>query len=527
MDSPARSKRRPRRRPAPARGFTLIELTVVIVIIGIIMSLLLTVAFGGIRRAEERATQALIAKLETGLDDRLQALLELRPDYNNAHYYMAAVYNGNVAIFSPQRADVIALFDQIKAEVPDVFIYNPSNSDYPLNFAAQAFSNGSASPLLLGSAPNHASYFLPLGNGYADAPGSGSFGASNSSGQWNPLGTGIYGASYAAAAGFYKNLGYQPGGYDGADNNGNGLVDEVAESGVNLTTLQTQLAKHTHKTARAEALYAVLVEGQGPLGSIFNADEFTDKEVRDTDGDGLPEFVDAWGEPLQFYRWPIYHHSDHQRGVVVTPSTAGTPTILPPYTSAFDPREQDPLDPNQQLLSPSWWGAYNQGTGTDPVSGSTFQYSSMQTAASPLSPGATAFTTFFHPLTEPLAKSGPPATAFTFWDRTGSSSPPYYPRRAFFTKFLIVSSGPDKELGIARLDTVPNSSGQAYTAPYNVFDVLIESQARSSDLVASDAAYMVPSSLDPTVPATSNPLSVSAQDDISNHNYQAPGGIVQ
>ncbi len=75
------------------------------------------------------------------------------------------------------------------------------------------------------------------------------------------------------------------------------------------------LANHTHNTARAEALYALLVEGQGPLGTVFNRDDFTDKEVQDTDGDGLPEFVDAWGEPLQFYRWPIYYHSDLQRGV--------------------------------------------------------------------------------------------------------------------------------------------------------------------------------------------------------------------
>ena len=32
---------------------------------------------------------------------------------------------------------------------------------------------------------------------------------------------------------------------------------------------------------------------------IFNADEFSD-----TDGDGLMELVDAWGEPFRFYRWP-------------------------------------------------------------------------------------------------------------------------------------------------------------------------------------------------------------------------------
>ena len=61
-------------------------------------------------------------------------------------------------------------------------------------------------------------------------------------------------------------------------------------------------------------LYAILVEGRGALGSVFSRDDFTDKEVQDTDGDGLPEFVDAWGQPLQFYRWPVLFHSDLQRG---------------------------------------------------------------------------------------------------------------------------------------------------------------------------------------------------------------------
>ena len=42
-------------------------------------------------------------------------------------------------------------------------------------------------------------------------------------------GIGIYGASYSAAGGIYKNLGYSSLGYDGRDNNGNGLVDELLE----------------------------------------------------------------------------------------------------------------------------------------------------------------------------------------------------------------------------------------------------------------------------------------------------------
>jgi hypothetical protein len=347
---------------------------------------------------------------------------------------------------------------------------------------------------------------------------------------FNPYGTGIYGASYTAAAGFYKNLGYQPKGYDGADNDGNGLVDDVAESGTSLAAIQMKLSNHTHKTARAEALYAILVEGQGPLGSTFNADDFTEQEVQDTDGDGLPEFVDAWGEPLQFYRWPIYYHSDQQRGVPVNntfnpaapPVIVGNGTMNFPYLSVYDPREQNPLDPSQQLLAPSWWSGQSP-FGNLGMPGYSFS------AIGPLSPSAVAFSTYFHALTEPLASSNLSSPAGTaqptyFWDR-GST---YFQRRAFFSKFLVISSGPDRQLGIARLDTVLNASGQPYQAPYSISDVMIESQARQTNLVASDGALMAPTDANP-IPVTygGTSLSDAAQDDMSNHNYQAPGGVVE
>ena len=110
-------------------------------------------------------------------------------------------------------------------------------------------------------------------------------------------------------------------------------------------------------------LYAILVEGMGPLGSVFNRDDFTDAQVKDTDGDGLPEFVDSWGQPLQFFRWPLLYHTDTQKGQVINNwnyttnpiSTYSIEVFQTPYTSAFEFREVDPLDPNNQLLAPVWW----------------------------------------------------------------------------------------------------------------------------------------------------------------------------
>lgn len=61
---------------------------------------------------------------------------------------------------------------------------------------------------------------------------------------------------------------------------------------------------HSAETESAELLYLALTRfeqyGIPPAG----VDDFKTAEIADTDGDGLPEFVDAWGQPLRFYRWP-------------------------------------------------------------------------------------------------------------------------------------------------------------------------------------------------------------------------------
>ena len=40
---------------------------------------------------------SLITKLEAGLNDRLDALLQTRPDPNAAHYYLAGIYTAQHA----------------------------------------------------------------------------------------------------------------------------------------------------------------------------------------------------------------------------------------------------------------------------------------------------------------------------------------------------------------------------------------------------------------------------------------------
>jgi prepilin-type N-terminal cleavage/methylation domain-containing protein len=553
-------------RTARRGGFTLVELLTVIIIISIILGFIVVASMDATHRAEERATQALITKLEQGLNDRLEALLQVRPEPNYSHGYLAAIYNGtqaipsltlptdstqpNPAVRTTERAQIIAWYDFIRSEMPDVFFVQDtsgSTNSYPLNFAAVPFLTG-------GTTPTPLNYVLPLGNSQV-----GPFTTNNQNfgdglttfPSLGNAGSGIYGASYGAAAGFYKNLGYQPAGYDGVDNDNNGFVDNWGEN--NFTSAQSQvvlgnIGRHTHNTARAEALYAILVEGSGPLGSIFNRDDFTDKEVQDTDGDGMPEFVDAWGNPIQFFRWPIYYHSDLQRGQTIAPDTSVSQQwdLIPPYVSMLEQREQNTLDPNQQLLAPGWYST----TGSGGIAANSQYQSDLIPWSTQVPTGASggvqAFGALFHSLNEPLPS--PPGGAL-YWDRGGTY--PY--RRAFYSKFLILSGGLDQQPGVFLYsDTalaeagsdkagVPNASKMLIANENNAMPFgmdLFGSGTSSSPNAGFVSSVSIPASGtgtypsftssgtsgDPSYPYTYD-LMQSAGDDISNHNITSGGSI--
>ena len=62
----------------------------------------------------------------------------------------------------------------------------------------------------------------------------------------------------------------------------------------------------------SEILYDMLVAPTGnTVGlELIDADSFSAAEASDRDQNGLPEFLDAWGNPLRFYRWPTRLMSD-------------------------------------------------------------------------------------------------------------------------------------------------------------------------------------------------------------------------
>lgn len=71
-----------------------------------------------------------------------------------------------------------------------------------------------------------------------------------------------------------------------------------------LARVTSDWARRRPETESSALLYFTLT-ASGSFGvSSVDSDRFTNDEVADTDGDGLPEFIDAWGQPLRFYRWP-------------------------------------------------------------------------------------------------------------------------------------------------------------------------------------------------------------------------------
>jgi len=84
------------------------------------------------------------------------------------------------------------------------------------------------------------------------------------------------------------------------------------------TRVTTNWANHNRNTESAELLYFALVRSENFGASTAGADEFSASEIADTDNDGLPEFVDAWGNPLRFYRWPT-RLVDHDAPVPFAP----------------------------------------------------------------------------------------------------------------------------------------------------------------------------------------------------------------
>ncbi len=74
--------------------------------------------------------------------------------------------------------------------------------------------------------------------------------------------------------------------------------------GLSMTSSTYTTPKDDPKTESSELLYLALTEGDVFGLPPAEIDGIDDNMIGDTDGDGNLEFLDGWGQPLQFYNWP-------------------------------------------------------------------------------------------------------------------------------------------------------------------------------------------------------------------------------
>jgi prepilin-type N-terminal cleavage/methylation domain-containing protein len=99
----------------------------------------------------------------------------------------------------------------------------------------------------------------------------------------------------------------------------------------------------------AECLYLIMTAGGSERNILGVAHSETD--VADTDFDGMLEFVDAWGQPLGWCRWPAGIVSDLQPMYLKKEGTDDKWTRDPIRNhDVFDPQL---VDPNPPVLNPS------------------------------------------------------------------------------------------------------------------------------------------------------------------------------
>jgi prepilin-type N-terminal cleavage/methylation domain-containing protein len=245
----------------PRAAFTLIELLIVVSVIGLLMAILGATISGMLGSAREAQTSATLQKIDGLIVERQQGL-ERAFDGRDFRRFIEIFHerlikgdpaNGVPQLFglSQRAVEAGARKDFLRQFFPQNLWEMKDERDAAgamLDANTDGVADGDGIPDLI----QHDSIYGPLVK-WANPTGN----------QFVPYG----------------------------DTNGNGSYD----AGID------QL--HDPTTESSELLYFALTRMEVFGTPLVGADEFRTQEVADTDGDGLPEFIDGWGRPLRFYRW--------------------------------------------------------------------------------------------------------------------------------------------------------------------------------------------------------------------------------
>lgn len=256
----------------PRRGFTLVELMMVITIIALLMTLVISVVGSFITHARDSATRATIEKIESLLNARSQAFnrLIMRKGFLQGTPEFQAV-SVNMSALPQSTQKIIAIkFLEMK--------YFPQR---PQDFNEL------------------------MGLFQANPP------------------------TQLQLAALYPNL------FNGVAPKGN-----VTVAGENSEYLYDFLTQEN-------------VLGDSPEGR----DSFSAAEVQDKNGNGFPEFLDGWGNPIRFYRWPTRLFRSGGTGAAISNQDVNNAKVLFASLPVFSGNlavdlARDPDDPLQECLSP-------------------------------------------------------------------------------------------------------------------------------------------------------------------------------
>ncbi|MCA9130656.1 MAG: prepilin-type N-terminal cleavage/methylation domain-containing protein [Planctomycetales bacterium] len=272
----------PRYRPS----FTLVELLVAIAIMGVMVGMVLFSLAGAQTDAKINLTRKTIEKLNSVILQEWESFRyrAVRIDLDSAvlrPYRSAGITNGQPPL-SPRegaRLRMIVLRDTMRMEMPDRLtdiLFPPSIYKVALFSANNPANPGDDLPYWVGSwnpatgtsSPNGSRVASPKLNSYRAALNE----------SLRRLGAPVTAPPFPSP-----------------------YIGPVAANPA-LDAIPPAVRDVLFENQPAEMLYQIVASSTYEGGSAIEA--FRPSEIGDTDNDGLPEFLDAWGTPIRWIRWP-------------------------------------------------------------------------------------------------------------------------------------------------------------------------------------------------------------------------------